>query len=157
MGDNTKIIRKKTGRFAPWRSRCTHEDVPENGVPCQRCIGQSHGSDKNMPLYFLAKGDTPYKSVRTKKEYDKRFENWCTDCIFAKNDKLSKPCMDCEMMPKPAYVYMPTAYVDSKQLGLWCMRCVHAYSGHDEMPCEVCIKYYEEGTKPIYFEEPERR
>ena len=135
---------KKTGRFIGW------ECVSDDGMPCGKCITSSDGS---MPLYFMAKSDAPEKEARMKKEYDKRFENWCTDCIFAKNDKQNEPCVDCELMPKPAYVYMPTYFVDANQLGFWCTKCVHVYPTDEDMVCGTCIKYYESGTKPLYFKE----
>lgn len=150
---NPEFDFKKTGRFVGWCSKCEHECVHDNGIPCGKCIAHSDSNDGNMPAYFLAKSDSPEKEVRTKKEYDRRFDGWCTDCIFAKNDKLSDPCVDCKVMPKPAYVYVPTAFVDSNQLGFWCTKCVHVYPNDEEIVCGSCIKYYESGTKPLYFKE----
>lgn len=92
---NPEFDFKKTGRFIGWCSKCAHECVPDNGIPCGKCIAHSDSNDGNMPAYFMAKSDAPEKEARTKKEYDRRFDGWCTDCIFAKNDKLSDPCVDC--------------------------------------------------------------
>lgn len=125
-------------------------------MPCGRCIARSYGNDCNMPLYFLAKSDAPVKEAQTKKEYDRRFDGWCTACIFAKNDKLRDPCVGCELMPKPAYVYVPTYFVDSNQLSFWCTKCVHVYPNDENNACGSCIKYYESGTKPLYFKEQDK-
>lgn len=143
---NSEFNFKETSRFKDWCSKCTREGVPDNDTPCVKCIARSSGSNCDLPLFFLPKNDEP-----TKISCDTRFENWCTECVFAENTKSSEPCSDCEMMPKPAYVYIPTAFVDANQLAMWCVKCVHEYSEDEDATCESCIKYHESGTKPLYF------